>query len=268
MKDQSERVCSSYWDSDATLAARDRGVVVTLDKGEIAPTDIEQFAPEPFTRRADPGLALNMKILVNFAPQNALAATLQDSDTEALVSVLRCMQRDPRIGRFSVVAFNLQQEQIVYRQDSAEQIDFPALGEAVRSLRLGRVDLGKLGFKKSANEFLANLLADEIAHAGAPDAFIVVGPKMLIEESMPIEKLRAAPAVDFPVFYLNYNLTPVSSPWKDAMSGAIRRFKGQEFTISKPRDLWFAFTELVGKVVRFKTEKRETSASAVVGHGS
>jgi hypothetical protein len=268
MKDQAERVCSSYWDSDATLVSKDKGVVVTLDRGEVAPTDREQFEAAPFTRRAAPGGGLNLKILVNFAPQNALAATLQDSDTDAIVNVLRCMQRDPRIVRFSVVAFNLQEERVVYRQDATDQIDFPALGEAVHNLRLGRVELDRLAQKKSANEFLASLLADEIANAGAPDAFVVVGPKMLVEESIPTGKLPATTAVDFPVFYLNYNLAPVATPWRDAMSGAIRLFKGQEFTITRPRDLWFAFTELVGKVVKFKAEKRETAASVAVKHGS
>ncbi len=100
MRDRTDRVCSSSWDSEAWLTSKDKGVAVTLEKGEIAPTDREQFEPEPFLRRAEGTGGLNMKVLVNFAPQNAQSATLQQSDTDALVSVLRCMQRDPRIGRF------------------------------------------------------------------------------------------------------------------------------------------------------------------------
>ena len=267
MRDRTERVCSSSWESEATLASKDRGVVVTLDKGEIAPTDREQFEPEPFLRRTEGSGGLNMKVLVNFAPQNAQSATLQQSDTDALVSVLRCMQRDPRIGRFSVVAFNVQEQKVLYRQDGLSRIDFPAIGEALRSLQLGRVDLARLGQKHSDSEFLGDLLVNEFGAPDKPDAYVITGPKTLMEESISPEKLRATQAADLPVFYLNYNLTPQATPWHDALSGAVRFFKGQEFTISKPRDLWFAITELVGKVVKSKADRRQT-ASAVVGKGS
>jgi len=267
MRDRSERVCSSFWDSEAALTSRDKGVVVALEKGEIAPTDREQFEAEPFLRRTDGDNGLNMKVLINFAPQNAQSATLQESDTDALVSVLRCMQRDPRIGRFSVVAFNVQEQRVLYRQEGSKQIDFPAIGEALRDLHLGRVDIARLGQKNSDSEFLGDLLVQELGAPDKPDAIVITGPKTLIEESISTDKLKATQGNDLPVFYLNYNLTPQATPWHDALSNAVRYFKGQEYTISKPRDLWFAITELVGKVVKSKAVRRET-ASAAVGKGS
>ena len=267
MKDRAERVCSSFWDSEAVLGAKDKGVALTLEAGEIAPTDTEPFEPQPFTTRAQGENGLNLKVLVNFAPQNAQASTLQESDTSALVSLLRCMQRDPRIGKFSVVAFNAQEQKVIYRQEGAAQIDFPAIGEAVRTLRLGRVDIARLARKNAETEFLADLLLQEIEAPAKPDAFVIIGPKTLVEESIPADKLRASPGPDFPVFYLNYNLSPTVTPWRDAISAAVRFFKGQEYTISKPRDLWFAITELVGKVVKSKTEKRG-AASAALRQGS
>ena len=267
MRDRTDRVCSSFWESEASLSAKDKGVVVTLEKGEIAPTDREQFEAEPFLRRTDGSGGLNMKVLVNFAPQNAQSATLQQSDTDALVSVLRCMQRDPRIGRFSVVAFNVQEQKVLYRQEGLSEIDFPAIGEALRNLHLGRVDIARLGQKNSNSDFLGDLLVNEIGATEKPDAYVITGPKTLMEESISAEKLKSSPGTDLPVFYLNYNLAPQATPWHDALSGAIKFFKGQEFTISKPRDLWFAITELVGKVVKSKAERRET-ASTAAGKGS
>jgi hypothetical protein len=267
MKDRGERVCASFWDSEAELSARERGIEMTLEPGEAAPTDREQFQAPPFMARHETTRGLNLKVLVNFAPQNARSAALQDSDTGALVSLLRCLQRDPRIAKLSLVAFNLQEEKILYRQEAAGQIDFPALGEAVSQLKLGLVEVGRLAQKNSESEFLADLLANEIAAPESPDALVIAGPKMLLDETLPSDRLKP-PEAEFPVFYLNYNLTPNATPWRDAVSNAVRRLKGQEFTIAKPRDLWFAFTEMVGRVVRFKTEKRETAASVAVRHGS
>ena len=57
---------------------------------------------------------------------------LQPLDTSALTAILRNISRDPRIGKFTVVAFNLQEHRVVYRQDNAEKIDFPALGRGAR----------------------------------------------------------------------------------------------------------------------------------------
>ena len=219
--------------------------------------------PSRFPPAEGPATALNLKVLVNFAPQNAQAATLQDSDLSALISLLRLMQRDPRVGTFSVVAFNSGEQKILYRQEDAAQIDFPAIGEAVRSLHLGRVDIARLAQKNSDVEFLANLLVQEIGAPGKPDALVIIAPKTLVEEPIPVEKLKTSQEPDFPVFYLNYNLTPTVTPWRDALGAAVRFFKGQEYTISKPRDLWFAVTELVGKVVRSKAEKQGAARAAV-----
>ena len=71
--------------------------------------------------------------MVNFAPQNAQSATLQPLDTNALLSILRSIAREPRIGKFSIVAFNMQEQRVLYRQEDASQIDFPALGKALES---------------------------------------------------------------------------------------------------------------------------------------
>jgi len=263
MKDRSERVCSSFWEAEAQLSSKDKGVALTLEPTEIAPTDEEPFLPQPFSARADGDNGLNLKVLVNFAPQNAQSATLQETDTSALVSLLRCMQRDPRIGKFSVVAFNTQEQKVLYRQDHAAQIDFPAIGEAVRSLHLGRVDFTRLAHKNSESEFLANLLVQEIDAPEKPDAFVIIGPKTVVDEPLPTEKLKSSPGPDFPLFYLNYNLTPAVMPWRDAIGTAVHFFKGQEITISKPRDLWFAVTELISKVVKSKSDKRSAARAAL-----
>ena len=70
---------------------------------------------------------------MNFAPQNSLSPRLQPLDTTALVSILRTISRDPRIGKFSIVAFNMQEQKVIYRQDDASRIDFPALGNALKT---------------------------------------------------------------------------------------------------------------------------------------
>jgi len=249
MKDRSERVCSFYWDAEAALADRDKEIQPAIAAGSVERAEYEQFSEEPPVERA-PGKPLNIKILVNFAPQNSSLSSLRPIDTLALVTVLRRLSREPQFGKFSVVAFNVQEQRVLYRQSSAERIDFPALGRAIQGVEPGKVDLKQLSQKHGEVSFLSDLIKKEIAN-DHPDAVIFAGPKVLLDDSVPEEDLKPlASDVTYPVFYMNYNLNPQGVPWRDAIGKAIRNFRGVEFSISRPRDLWFAVSEVVSRIVK------------------
>ena len=256
MRDRSERVCSHFWDVDAHLDNRDKDMELVLAPGEIVESEVEQFRDEPPVLRSSDGPLLNVKILVNFAPQNPRAATLQPYDTSALVSILRTISRDPRIGKFSVVAFNLQEQRILSRQDNVDRIDFHALGESLDTLNLGTVDLTRLTQKNGETRFLTKLMLDEVSTATDADALIFAGPKALLDENIPEEDLTELGQIDTPIFYMNYNLSPRRTPWRDAIGHAVRFLNGTEYTISQPRDLWHAVQEMVGEIVDMRQTRK------------
>jgi hypothetical protein len=270
MRDRIERVCSSNWDSEAVLGSKDRPMNLAIAPEAIQRAGGEEFKEEPPVQRASPDPALhvepplNIKVLVNFAPQNSLSAALQPLDTTALVSILRTISRDPRIGKFSVVAFNMQEQKVIYRQDGASRIDFPALGTALTTLNLGTVDLKRLSDKHGDTDFLTSLVRKEMTPAPQdhPDALVFAGPKILLDANPPEEALKDATDIDFPVFYMNYNLNPQAVPWKDAISHTVHFFRGYEYTISRPRDLWFAVSEMVSKIVKTRNGKSASSISS------
>jgi hypothetical protein len=84
-----------------------------------------------------------------------------------------------------------------------------------------------------------------------------------VDSAVPAESLKTVGVPDFPVFYMNYNLYPQVTPWRDAISHAVRFFKGQEYTISRPRDLWHAVTEIVSKIVKSKSGRVGQNAVAI-----
>ncbi len=77
---------------------------------------------------------------------------------------------------------------------------------------------------------------------------------------MQAESLKQVGEVDHPVFYMNYNLYPQNVPWRDAIGAAVKFFKGTEYTVSRPRDLWFAVSEMVSRIVKSKHGRRAGSA--------
>lgn len=262
MRDRAERVCSFYWDMDAFLQPKDKQVELAIAPNVVEKAQFEQFNEEPPVERAQAAQPINVKVLVNFAPQNFDAATMRPLDTLALVSILRRISREPQFGKFSIVAFNIQEQRVLYRQTSADKIDFPALGQAIGSIKLGTVDLKRLSQKHGDTEFLADLITKEMGAEDKPDALIFAGPKIMLDEAVPQDTLKPfAPDVDYPVFYMNYTLNPQATPWKDAISRAVKVFKGTEYTISRPRDLWYSVSEIVSRIVKLK-HGRNTSAAA------
>ena len=266
MRDRMERVCSTSWDVDATLPEKDRSINLFMGKNQVA-----QFQPQPFIDDIPaPGPApsdstLNVKLLVNFAPQDSLSASLQRSDTDALVSILKTIQRDPHIRHISLVAFNMTESRIVYRQETEEKIDFPALGRALESVKLGTVSLQHLGAKNTETDFLQGLIQNEVSSPSHPDAVIFAGPKAMLNADVPQAELRRIGDIECPVFYMNYILNPQATPWKDSISHAIKAFRGTEFTISRPRDLWFSTSDMVSRIVRSKRSRMMTVTSSIGG---
>jgi hypothetical protein len=262
MRDRAERICSSGWDIAVSLAPKDKPIPLFISPNQVAET-----SPQPFVNDAAVSQArasegnLNVKLLVNFAPQDSSSAALQSSDTDALVSILKTIERDPRVGHVSLVAFNMEESRIVYRQEAAAQIDFPALGKALQTMKLGTINVQHLGQKHSETDFLENLITTEVGSSAHPDAVIFAGPKAMLSADVPQEDLRRIGDIECPVFYMNYNLNPQAVPWKDSISHAIHVFKGTEYTISRPRDLWFSTSEMVGRIVRHKRDKALSVAS-------
>lgn len=262
MRDRTERICSGYWDIDAELPTRDKDVVLEIQPGAVAASDREMFKYEPPVERADREGPLNIKVMVNFAPQNAASATLQPLDTNALVSILRSIAREPRIGKFSIVAFNMHEQRVLYRQDDTSQIDFPAIGEALETLSLGTVDLKRLSQKDGETQFLGELLTKELNSPEKPDAVIFAGPKVMVESSVPQDALKAVGEPEFPVFYMNYNLNPQANPWRDAIGNAVKHLRGFEYTISRPRDLFNAWNDIMTRIVKSKLGSQSASVSS------
>jgi hypothetical protein len=237
-------------------------MALQIGPGVVEAADGQQFRDEPPVERLQTEPPLNVKVLINFAPQRAHSTTLQPLDTSALVAILRSISREPRIGRFSIVAFNLQEQRIIYRQEDSNRIDFPALGQALESLNLGTIDLQRLAQKHGETDFLTRLIQSELGGEGQPDALIFAGPKAMLDENVPTDSLKEVGDVEFPVFYMNYNLQPQTTPWRDAIGRAVKFFRGYEFTISRPRDLWSAMADMVTRIVRFKNGKRDSGAAS------
>lgn len=265
MRDRLERVCSSNWDISATLNGKDQEMM-TIMPNVVEASDSEYFKPEaPVARKVD-GEPLKVKVLINYAPQESAAAAMAPVDESALVSILRTIAREPRIMRFSVVAFNMNDQRVVYRGEDLDEIDFPELGRELSSLKLGMVDYKHLADKHSPTDFLTHLVHDELVGNPA-DAVIFAGPKTFLDEAVAPDSLKDLEAITYPVFYMNFMTVPAggtwddTTPWRDAIGNIVKHLRGYEYTISRPRDLWTSWTDIMSHIAKVKLATAATAST-------
>jgi hypothetical protein len=241
-------------------------------KMNIAPSDVqasddEFFKPEPPVIRTQDGDPFKVKILVNYAPQQSAAAAMAPVDASALISILRTIAREPSIMKFSIVAFNLNEQRVVYRKDNLDEINFPDLGRELNSLKLGMVDYKHLADPHSPTEFLTHLVQTELTGNPA-DAVIFAGPKAFLDEQVSQDSLKDLGTVGYPLFYMNYMLVPADgswsdvAPWRDAIGNVVKKLRGFEYTITRPRDLWTSWSDIMNHIATNHTAKMKLASTA------
>ncbi len=260
MRDRAERVCAHSWDVEASLPAKDKQMALVVPANAVEQMHGDQFQPEPAVQR-EPGEGLHVKIVMNFAPQRTTASALKPTDLAALVAILRTLSRDPRIARFTLVAFNMNDQKVFHRQELVERIDFPALGKSMNQVAVGTVNLKHMVEKHSSTTFLTKLIGDECGPSTRADAVVFAGPKAMLDQNVPSDEVKAL-ELAYPVFYMNYILNPQATPWRDAIGVAVKQMKGVEYTITRPRDLWFSISEMVGRIVKFRNGKTVAAVSS------
>jgi hypothetical protein len=262
VRDRDERVCSMHWQILARLRGKDRQVEMNVPPGTARPEAHDPFSDEATVKREGRHL-LHVAVLLHVAPQTAGAAGLRDAETAAPLAIVRGIAREPRIGKYSITAFNLERNKILYRRDDTESIDFPALGEAVKQLHLGTVHVQELLEKERRDQFLQGVVATAIG-SSRPDALIFVGPKTVADSFAVSRSIRELGDLRCPAFYLNYDANPAANPWQDLIGSVVKFWKGKEYTITKPRDLSMAWSEVMSRLAANLSAMSATGQNAVI----
>jgi hypothetical protein len=247
MRDAGERVCSSHWKLETKPGRRERNLPLTLEPDMIAERgDSSSDDKLPVDRAAQP---LHLKILLNLSPARPQQTILNREDAAVLLSMLRGITREPGVNRFNLVAFNIWEQKIIARQDNAERIDFAGLAQAIQAPTNGTVNYRRLQDPQSDVHFVTKLLMDQLGtRAASPDAIIIVGPKVTLQKKLPLESLREGGTAPCPIFYLNYNPSPIDEPWPDTIGSALKAYsRASAYNIVFPRDLGAAMRD-IGKL--------------------
>lgn len=250
MRDIDERVCAGFWNLEAKLDPKQAALAGAVPKNIVQPAG-DPFAQPLAPSEKDSKGPLYVRMIVNVAPQDLRRTTLDPSDLRDLAAILGNIAREPQVGRYSLVACSVPGRQVLYRQENEPLLRLPALGDALRNLSLGKVDVKQLAVKNGETEFLANLIRDEMKK-DRPDAVIFVGPKYPLETNVSSEIVADLRENRVPVFYFTYASDPLQYPWRDAIGRVVKQLRGLQYTITHPRDLFNAWSDVLSRIAKRK----------------
>ena len=258
MRDRRERICSKSWDLEPRVNSTDSQLRQWIPQGLVQPAEPLFAAEPPVIRPQENGLS-RYSLIVNLDPPDPSAVLIEDWQLYRLVAILRRMGQDPRIEPCSIIVCSVETQQIVYQQENTAGLDLAALGQALRSVKLGSVNAKRLVSTHGSAQFAADLIWEQLMKVD-PDALVVLGPRGSTDTGVSRRTLDTFDKPGKPAFYLSYDTE--LSPWRDPISSIIKRLRGFEYSINRPKDFFNAWSDVVARIVRTKQVRSVTTDPA------
>lgn len=198
----------------------------------LAPNTVAPLLSEPWDGKlAKDGLRVT--VLLHAASMNPRASKLYAWDRAFLLQSLTSLLKQVPCESVSLIAFNLDQEREVFRQDAFDAAGFEELAQRLRKLELATVSYKALS-RQSWHELLTQLTEEQLKARHPADAVIFLGPTTHFDEKVPREWVqRTEPGSQ--IFYFEYFPWPYDFP--DAIERLTRDLHGTVFKIHSAGEL-------------------------------
>jgi len=198
--DQAGRLYQARFNLEAALKGRERKVRLELAPGEVQPIYSLRWKPhsEPV------GRGRRLTILFHAASLYG-PRTLLLYDQVLLLNSLSTVLSEGAFDEIRLIAFNLDQEQELFRQDRFDVDGFRKLAETLLSLKLSSVPVTALAPGQPRHALIDSLVRAEMSSEKPPDAILFLGPYANDESkwsSVPCESGHAGPAI----FYFQHRI--------------------------------------------------------------
>jgi hypothetical protein len=233
LTDETGRVCRSEWKVDARRSHADRKVRMSLPPETVTPL----YARAPSDHHDD-APALRLTVLLDAAPISPRRTRMGARDNMMLLGTLSALLDRLPTSSVRLVAFNLDQQKELYRQDGFTPDRLSDLAQTVESLQLGMVDYHVLQNRRGHVELLADLVNRELAEPEPSDVILFLGPLARFGERFPEQLLERSAAPSPRFFYLQYRppFLRMQAPLPDLIHSLVGRLKGKVVVMNSPGD--------------------------------
>jgi hypothetical protein len=232
LTDGHERFFRQSWKVKAELRRNELGLSPTLKPGTV--TGMRQ----PFWEHnaANAASPYRLTVLLDAAPVNTSGTKLRAWDRAFLLNSLYSLLRHVPAAQVRLVAFNLDQQREVFRQEELDRFTFVKLSQALNDLELGTVSKKTLERHEGWAELLDGLIEREAARTPSTSAIIFLGPHGRITKKMACDAPGYQPGASPRIFYFEY-FERQGGEFPDSIEHLTNACKGRVFKLYSPIDL-------------------------------
>lgn len=176
-----------------------------------------------------------LRVTVMLHAYSPNGAKLHAADRAYLLQSLAAMLDQLPCQSVKLIAFNLDRQQEIFRQNKFDAGGFLRLEEALKQTELGTIPypaLSPLGWAK----FLANMIRGEATSGDSPDAIILLGAwGSHVRDKVPKDLIEKTEGSNRRIFYFEY-FRPVSGD-PDGVELLTKKLHGAVFAVSSPQTL-------------------------------
>lgn len=252
--DDHKRYFMESWSVHAARNRSEKNAESSLQPNAVAPLMLVDVG-----RRAAPtDDSLRLTVLLDAAPIFPFSMRLRAWDRAFLLGSLGSLMRQLPDSAMRLVAFNIEQQQRVFTEESMNQDGLIRLSAALHDLQLGAIAYKKLERRSGWAELLGDLMNQELKGNARSDAIVFLGPTIRESGKVPRELLSCSDTEGPPVFYLQYDPFPAEH-YPDSIDHLTKLCKGRVLTFHSPGELAAA----IGKLRAALIERKKAQFSSV-----
>lgn len=250
--DQAGRLSRQNLTITAARRGRERRVPLRLAPGAVQPIYLLGWKPRP----SDDGSARRrLTVLFHAASLYGPRTALHFQDTALLLSSLSTVLSEGAFDEVRLVAFNLDQQRELFRQDRFDQDGFRKLAETLLALKLYTVPSDALKPKAQDREMLDSLVRGELSAERPADAILFLGPN--VEDvskwkDVPCEDHRSGPRFFYFQHRINWAVGDVTgrpipirpAEVPDTLERLVLACSGEVYRIHNPAELEAAIEKM------------------------
>lgn len=247
LRDREGRTCRKTWRIQARLPGRSPELEISMPPGTVGPIRYEPWKGVPFERIEKAPHPLRLTVFLHVTPLSMRRNKLHPYDEIMLLSsLLSLLQRTP-FTEVKLVAFNLDQQKEIFRQDGFNEKGWEGLIDAISTLELATVPYAVLQHPKGYVDIVRKLVDQELSAAQPSDAVVFLGPTARQNDKVRWQSIQPGER-PMPAFYY-FEFKPYwdkSSAFPDILNYAVKSLAGKVVHIYSPRDFSKAIQQLNG----------------------
>lgn len=207
----------------------------------LNPHTVTPLAAESWDGKLD-AKGVRLTLLLDAAPMNPFDARLFARDRSMLLQTLASLLRDVPCQSVQIVAFNLDQQREVFRQDGFDSEGFDRLAKALQQFEPAVIPYRALQ-RGSWLKFLLRLVYEQTSAKDPADVVVFLGHTSHFDKEVLLGLSEPARSR---FFYFEFS--ELGAHFPDAIERFTKELRGTVFVINSPNDFAAAVRKMLGQV--------------------